>query len=220
MKRITLFVVTILLSSILYSCGSMTYITDTWEKQGFKGKKFSKVVVMAIAKDDRVARRLVEDAITKELIANGVNATVSYTIFPYGEFDKDNDGKVDNQKDAEETIKTKLKDLNADGVLVLKLKDVKSEQKYVPGSPAYVPTNFYTPYYNYYFMSYNTVYTPGYYVTNTDVYIESSVYDLQKNELVSSFLSQTVNPTSVGDFTKSFSKSLAKTLVDQQVFLK
>lgn len=198
----------------------MTYITDTWEKQGFKGKKFSKVVVMAIAKDDRVARRLVEDAITKELIANGVNATVSYTIFPYGEFDKDNDGKVDNQKDAEETIKTKLKDLNADGVLVLKLKDVKSEQKYVPGSPAYVPTNFYTPYYNYYFMSYNTVYTPGYYVTNTDVYIESSVYDLQKNELVSSFLSQTVNPTSVGDFTKSFSKSLAKTLVDQQVFLK
>ncbi len=220
MKRITLFVVTLLLSSILYSCGSMTYITDTWEKQGFTGKKFSKVVVLAIAKDDRVGRRLVEDAIAKELTANGVNAMVSYTIFPYGEFDKDNDGKVDNQKDAEESIKSKLKDLNADGVLVLKLKDVKSEQKYVPGSPAYVPTNFYTPYYNYYFMSYNTVYTPGYYVTNTDVYIESSVYDLQKNELIYSLLSQTVNPTSVGDFTKSFSKSLAKTLVDQGVFLK
>jgi hypothetical protein len=220
MRKITLFVVSLLLSSFLYSCGSLTYITDTWEKQGFTGKKFNKVVVLAIAKDNRVARRMVEDATVKELKANGINAIISYDIFPYGEFDKDNDGKVDNQQEAEESIKSKMKDLNADGILVLKLKDVKSEQKYVQGAPAYIPTNYYTPYYNYYFMSYNLVYSPGYYVTNTDVYIESSIYDLQKNEMVYSLLSETANPTSLGDFTKSFSGSLAKTLVDQKVFLK
>jgi hypothetical protein len=220
MKRITLFVVSLLLSSFLYSCGSLTYITDTWEKQGFTGKKFNKVVVLAIAKDNRVARRMVEDATVRELKANGINAIISYDILPNGEFDKDSDGKVDNQQEAEESIKSKMKDLNADGVLVLKLKDVKTEQKYVPGVQAYIPTNYYAPYYNYYFMSYNMVYSPGYYVNNTDVYIESNIYDLQKNEMVYSLLSETVNPTSVGDFTKSFSTSLAKTLVDQKVFLK
>ena len=220
MKRITLFVVSLLLSSFLYSCGSLTYITDTWEKQGFTGKKFNKVVVLAIAKDNRVARRMVEDATVKELKANGINAIISYDILPNGEFDKDSDGKVDNQQEAEESIKSKMKDLNADAVLVLKLKDVKTEQKYVPGVQAYIPTNYYAPYYNYYFMSYNMVYSPGYYVNNTDVYIESSIYDLQKNEMVYSLLSETANPTSVGDFTKSFSTSLAKTLVDQKVFLK
>lgn len=220
MRKITLFVAAFVLSSILYSCGSMTYITDTWEKQGFSGKKFSKLVVLAVAKDNMVGRRMAEDATVKELKANGINAVVSYEILPYGEFDKDGDGKVDDPKEAEESIKAKMKDINADGVLVLKLKDVKSEQKYVQGSPAYIPTNYYTPYYNYYFMSYDKVYSPGYYVTNTDVYIESSVYDLQKNEMVYSLLSETVNPKSVGDFTKSFSKSLAKTMVDQKVFLK
>lgn len=220
MKKFTLIVVAFILSSILYSCGSMTYITDTWEKQGFSGKKFTKLVVLAVAKDNMVGRRMIEDATVGELKANGINAVVSYDLLAYGDFDKDNDGKVDDQKEAEESIKTKMKDVNADGVLVLKLKDVKSEQKYVAGSPSYIPSNYYAPYYNYYFMSYNMVYSPGYYVNNTDVYIESSIYDLQKNEMVYSLLSETANPTSLRDFTKSFSRSLAKTLVDQKIFLK
>jgi hypothetical protein len=220
MKKFSLFTAVLLISSILYSCGSMTYISDTWEKQGFAGKKFNKIVVLAIAKDNRVARRLVEDAIVKELRISGINAVVSYDILPYGDFDKDNDGKVDDPKEAEETVKARIKELNADGVLVSKLKDMKSEKKYVQGSPTYIPTNYYAPYYNYYFMSYEKVNTPGYYVTNTDVYIESSIYDLQKDEMVYSILSNTANPTSLEDFTKSFSKELAKSLVDEKVFLK
>ena len=220
MKKITLFVVSLLLSSIIYSCGSMTYITDTWEKQGFTGKKFNKVIVMAVAKENMVTRRLVEDAIVKDLKEKGINAIVSYDQISYDTFDKDKDGKVDDSKVAEEMIKSKVKELEADGLLVLALKDVKKDTKYVQGAPTYIPTYYYTPYYSYYFATYDRVYSPGYYVQNTDVYIESSVYDVQKEELVYTFMSETVNPKSISDFTKSYSKALSTTLVDQKVLLK
>lgn len=220
MKKITLFFVVLVFSSVLYSCGSLTYVTDVWNKQGFNGKKFSKVAVFAVAKENILARRLIEDAVVKELGANGISAIVTYDVFPQDTFDKDKDGKVDNSKDAEELIKAKTKELNVDGVLVLNLKDIKNDQKYVPGVPNYIPTYYYAPYYNYYFMSYDRIYSPGYYVKNTDVYFESCLYDVIQSELLYSVLSETVNPTSLGDFTKSYSKALAKTLVDQKVLLK
>lgn len=220
MRRITLFVVAFVLSSILYSCGSMTYITDTWGKKGFTGKKFNKVMVMAVAKEKMVARRTIEDVVVKELNARGINAIISYDKISYGMFDKDSDGKVDNTKEAEEMVKAKVNELGIDGVIVMALKDVKKDTKYVPGVPDYMPTYYYTPYYNNYFAVYDRIYSPGYYVENTDVYIESSVYDAQKEELVYSLMSETVNPTSVGDFAKSFSKALSTTLVDQKILLK
>lgn len=220
MKKATLFFAVIILSSVLYSCGSLTYVTDVWNKQGFNGKKFNKVAVFAVAKENVLARRLIEDAVVKELGANGVSAIVTYDVFPQDTFDKDKDGKVDNSKDAEELIKAKTKELNVDGVLVLNLKDIKNDRKYVPGVPNYIPTYYYAPYYNYYFMSYDRVYSQGYYVKNTDVYFESCLYDINQSELLYSVLSETVNPTSLGDFTKSYSKALAKTLVDQKVLLK
>jgi len=219
MKKISLFVLTLLLSSILYSCGSITYITDTWEKQGFSGKKFNKVLVMAVAKENMVARRLVEDAVVGDLRARGINAIVSYDQIAYDIFDKDKDGKVDDTKEAEEMIKAKVKELSTDGLLVLALKDVKKDTKYVKGAPYYTPTYYYTPYYSYYFETYDRLYSPGYYTKNTDVYIESSVYDVQKEELVYSLMSETANPQSLGDFTKSYSKALSTTLVDQKVLL-
>jgi len=220
MKRISLFIVTLLFSAILYSCSSTTYITDTWEKEGFTGKKFNKILVLTVAKENMVARRKVEDAVVKELNANGINAITSYDKMAYVLFDKDEDGKVDDTKDAEEMVKNKVKEINADGVLVITLKDIKKDTKYVQGAPYYVPSYYYTPYYSYYFASYNRLYSPGYYVENTGVYIESSVYDAKKEELVYSVLSETVNPKTLGDFTNSYSKILSETLVNQKVLLK
>lgn len=220
MKKSVLFVVALIISSILYSCGSMTYVTDTWAAKGFTGKKFKKLAVLAVTKDNMLARRTVEDAMVKELKASGYNAVVTYDILAYDAFDKDKDGKVDDKKLAEQMIRDKMKENNIDGIMIMKLKDTKTEQKYVPGTPTYMPSYYYAPYYSYYFMSYDMLYSPGYYVTNTDVYIETSIYDNDDGEVDYSMLSQTANPASLGDFTKSFVKATVAELISNKVLLK
>lgn len=220
MKKLSLFVTALVLSAILYSCGGMTYITDTWRAKGFTGKKFSKLGVMAVTKNNIVARRTVEDAMAKDLKASGINAVTTYDVFAYDVFDKDGDGKVDNKEEAEKMVQDKMKELGIDGIMVMKVKDISKEQKYVPGSPTYMPSYYYAPYYSYYFMSYNTLYSPGYYVTDTEVYIETSIFDVQKGELLYSMLSETVNPSSVGDFSKSLTKATVDDLMTNRVLLK
>ncbi len=220
MKKITLFVAAFLLSTILYSCGSMTYVTDTWSAKGFTGKKFKKLAVLAVTKDNMLARRTIEDAMVKELKASGYNAVVTYDLLAYDAFDKNKDGKVDDKKEAEAMIRDKMKENNIDGIMIMKLKDTKSEQKYVPGTPTYMPSYYYAPYYSYYFMSYDMLYSPGYYVTNTEVYIETSIYDNDDGEVDYSMLSETVNPSSIGDFTKSFVKATVQQLVGNNILLK
>lgn len=220
MKKLSLFVTGLLLSSILYSCGSMTYITDTWKSKGFTGKKFSKLAILAVTKDNIVARRTIEDAMSRELKASGINAITTYDILAYDAFDKDKDGKVDDKTAAEKMIVDKMKENNIDGIMIMKVKDTKSEQKYVPGTPTYMPSYYYAPYYSYYFMSYNTLYSPGYYVTDTEVYIETSIYDNDNGEVDYSMVSETVNPSSITDFTKSFVKATVEQLVNNKILLK
>ena len=220
MKKLSLFVTALVLSAILYSCGGMTYVTDTWRAKGFTGKKFTKLGVMAVTKNNIVARRTVEDAMVKDLKASGINAVATYDAFAYNTFDKDGDGKVDDKDNAEKLVQEKMKELGVDGIMVMKVKDISKEQKYVPGSPTYMPSYYYAPYYSYYFQSYNTLYSPGYYVTDTEYYIETSIFDVAKAELLYSMLSETVNPTSITDFSKSFTKATVNELMTNRVLLK
>lgn len=220
MKKLSLFVTALVLSAILYSCGGMTYVTDTWRAKGFTGKKFTKLGVMAVTKNNIVARRTVEDAMTRDLKASGVNAVTTYDAFAYNTFDKDGDGKVDDKENAEKLVQEKMKELGVDGIMIMKVKDISKEQKYVPGSPTYMPSYYYAPYYSYYFQSYDMLYSPGYYVTDTEYYIETSIFDVAKAELLYSMLSETVNPTSITDFSKSFTKATVDDLMTNRVLLK
>ena len=220
MKKLSLFVTALVLSAILYSCGGMTYVTDTWRAKGFTGKKFTKLGVMAVTKNNIVARRTVEDAMTRDLKASGVNAVTTYDAFAYNTFDKDGDGKVDDKENAEKLVQEKMKELGVDGIMIMKVKDISKEQKYVPGSPTYMPSYYYAPYYSYYFQSYDMLYSPGYYVTDTQYYIETSIFDVGKAELLYSMLSETVNPSSITDFSKSFTKATVDDLMTNRVLLK
>ena len=107
--------------------------------------------------------------------------------------------------------------VNASGctaVLIVTLLDSKNETKYIPSSSyTYQPYPYYGYYGNYvsyYGQAYNTISTPGYYVTDNTYYIESNLYDVATQDILFSIQTKAVNPNDINKASKQF----ASTLID------
>jgi hypothetical protein len=220
MKKAILFITALVISSVIYSCGALTYINDTWQKPGYTARKYNKIVVWAVFKDNLFARRVLEDKIVSDLKAQGINAVPSYDKFSNDLLDPNKTGKIENEEEGEDILMKAVKDMGVDGALVVSVKDIKKDSYYEPGYSYWTPRYYSMPFRRYYISTYDRVYGPGYYTTSSLVYFESGLFDLNKEELIYSVISETVNPTSLKDIANSFSTTLVKTLLEGKVILK
>ncbi len=100
-------------------------------------------------------------------------------------------------------------------VLIVSLLDSKSDTKYIPSSSytydPYSHYGYYGYYPTYYATTFNTISTPGYYVTDNTYYIESNLYDVASRKILFSIQSKAVNPNDIEEASKKF----ASTLIDE-----
>ncbi|MCE1164907.1 MAG: hypothetical protein LWX07_05840 [Bacteroidetes bacterium] len=211
MKK-TLAIISLLLISYLFSsCGSLTYIGDSWQKPDYKGRKYGKILVWVLAKESSFSRRIIEDKIVSDLKSAGVTAAPCYDKFSSDILEnKQESGEDENAN--EQKLMNIVKSTGADGVLILSVKDIKKFKSYYQGYYGY-------PLSGYSIMTYESVFGTGYSV-NSDVFFESGLIDLNMNQLVYSVMSETVNPSSVKDFAESFSRKIISTMIEQGVILK
>src|SRR4030095_539102 len=202
----------------IYACTSSSEMNATWKSPTYKGKKFNKIVVLAIHKD-LVIRSTVEKEVVKQLSSYKRNAISGSNIIDLAKLEKGDDDKLSEK--SKEYLRGIFKESSIDAALVIALKDVKESEHYVPGSTYYTP--YYSPYagygsfYGYYWSSYNMYSTPGYMEKTTQVFLVSNLYDITTEELVWSGQSETVNPTSISDFSKSYSYLLVTELVNKKI---
>ena len=217
MKKLYLSVLFIISISLFSSCSSVTEISGTWKKPAVAAKKFSKIAILGLS-GDVVKRSIVENAVVAEFRRYGITAVSGTNILPDSFMDSDKDGKADDKnKDA---IAKKLKELGIDGAMVLSLMDKKETEHYVPGTTYYSPYSGYYPFNNYYWGTYNTVYSPGYTTKSTEYFLSSNFYDMSNEQLLWSAQSETVNPQSIKDFSASFSKALVEDFMGSGVVKK
>lgn len=97
-------------------------------------------------------------------------------------------------------------------LLIVSLLDSRSETKYVPGSSytydPFLSYGYYGYYPTYYASTYNTISSPGYYVTDNTYYLESNLYDVASRKILFSIQSKAVNPSDIEEAGKKFSKTL------------
>ncbi len=106
-----------------------------------------------------------------------------------------------------------IKDTGCDAVLTVALLDIKSEDRYQPGTTYYpVAHGYYGNYYRYLGYYYDEVSEPGYYITDKTYYIETNFYDLASDQLLWSVQSDAYNPSSLDGFFKGYSRLLMKQL--------
>jgi hypothetical protein len=221
MKKNVLPLFLIFIASLLCSCSSITKITGTWKKPAYTGTKFNKILVVAIT-NDTAKRKSVETSMKRTLADHKIIATTSENIIDFSKVDKNNNGRVDSSKRIE--VFKMLKDGGYDGAIVISLLDIKEQTKYVPGETSYRPT-YYNPYdmrdyngiYDYASQTYEVVTTPGYYIKTKTIYIETRLFDLNKDEMLWASKSVTDSPIDIDDFSMTLSDVIVHAMIKDAV---
>lgn len=158
----------------LVSCGPSTKIEKSWQEPGASvtPSATNKVLAIALVKDE-TSRRVIEDQLVKRLNNNGV---ASYTIAANA---------------TEEVLNQKITEGKFTHVLLMRLADVEKETSYVPGTT----TSFYGGYGRYYGYGAGMYSTPGYYTTDKNYFVETTVYTVNPDKLVWTGTTKTVNPS-------------------------
>jgi len=163
----------------LVSCGPSTKIEKSWMEPGTSVTKSAsnKTFIIGTVKDE-TSRRVIEDQLAKRL---GSGAVASYTLL-----------STDALKAADEaSLKKILTDGQYTHVLLMRLADVEKETSYVHGTT----TGFYGGYGRYYGYGAGMYSTPGYYTTDKNYFVETTVYTINPDKLVWTGTTKTVNPS-------------------------
>ena len=185
---------------------STTKSIGTWKDPSFNKNELSNVLVIGITDKDSV-RRIFEDEFVKQLQANSINATASYTMFQLDKADKDKDA-----------IKVQLEQKGIDSVIVTRMVDKATEEKYYPPTVTYVrpPRVYRNGWYNYYHLGYREFITsPGYSQTYDVVKLECNVYKLKDEKLLFSGLSDTTISRGSEAKVSSIVKALIKSFLSK-----
>ena len=205
MKKVN-YLVALALVTIVGACSPSTKIIGSWTGPNTPSEPYKSIFVTAIS-ENLVARQTIENDIDAMLEKAGVEAESSFEIIPPG-FKATAENK--------ETTVAAIRDGGSDAILTIALLDQTSETRYVPGTTMYSPMGYggYYGRFSGYYSYYNPVmYSPGYYSTDKNYYIEINLYDAKTEELVWSAQSETTNPSSIETFSNSFSQLVVNQLI-------
>ena len=187
-----------LVIATLASCGPSTKIEKSWMEPGssVSPAASNKTLVVAMVKDE-TSRRVIEDQLSKRI---GGGAVSSYTIV-----------STDMLKTgSEDALRQKVTEGKFTHILLMRLADVEKETSYVPGTT----TSFYGGYGRYYGYGAGMYSTPGYYTTDKNYFVETTVYTVSPDKLVWTGTTKTVNPSkldkAVNDIADVVSEKMKK----------
>lgn len=193
------FGILLLVAALVTSCAT-TQINAIWKDPSYQSRP-AKIMVIGVAKNP-LNRRLFEDEFVMQLKARGTEAIASYTVIP------------DSQQDDHVAIAAKVKELEADTVLVTRLVSKKTEHVYVPGT-VYYPPPYYGTWPDYYGYGYRYIYSPGYIAENEYAVIETNLYETRNDKLVWAASSETLISDSDKNLIKSYIGIMVNTMLEQ-----
>ena len=168
------------LTVLVSGCGSGTNVVQSWRDPDVTVEvgSIKKMLVIALLRDE-ATRRMAEDEIVSQLPGRAVS---SYLYL----------GPLPTELEMEPFME-RLRTDGFDGLMIMRLAEVETQQTYVPGSyPAY-----YGSPYGYYGYSYPMYASPGYVQTDQYYRVETNFYSVATEKLVWSGVTSSFNPTSL-----------------------
>lgn len=178
-----------------------TKFVSTWKAPdaqalNFKGKKVAALVIH----NEQSVRYGSEDVLAQEITKRGAVGIPAYGIIPK-ELMKD-----------KEKAKEFVQKANVAGIIAMR---VVNQAKDVTSTGGYWGATYYSSFWaggGYYGYAWGGVYDPTYIRTDTVVSVETLVYSMDQDKLVWGGLSETTNPSKVGDFIRDLTKKVASEL--------
>ncbi len=191
--------ISLLLLALLSACTSSQEITSTWvNREALPKGPYKSIFVLALVQNIN-AKIDVENEMARLLASRGRKVVKSSDIFT--------PRFLSENKLSKEKMAQIIKDSGCDAVYTIALLDVKSEDRYQPGTAYYPISHGYNGnYYGYFGNYYLQVNEPGYYVTDKTYYIETNFYDLATDQLLWSIQSDACNPSSIQSWFHGYSR--------------
>lgn len=193
MKRIGLVIAALIVGAGAVACGPpTTSLTQVWQAETPR-TPFGSMLVFAVRMDE-ANRRVLEDTFVADLQRRGVRAAPSYVLFP---------GELPPM----DAARRQVSEAHYEGILVLKLRGVRDETRYVPTA-----TGFWSGYYG----GWGYYGSPGSVVTDETVIFETTLWDLRaEDRLLWTARTETLNPTNGTDFAISLKRAVNPELTKQ-----
>jgi hypothetical protein len=200
-----LFTVLVLFISIIIIACNSTKVLTSWKAPAASNlQSYKKIIIVALSGDKyNDMRQTMENNLVQEMKARGVNAVSSFELY----------GPKSFKGMEEKEVVEKFTRENADAAITVVLLDRKKEKYYTPGTVSYYP-GYYSRFWGYYNTMYDRVYTPGYYTTTIDYFLETNLYTLSNDALQYSVQTRTSDPSDAqsmaGEVSKAVVKDMAK----------
>jgi hypothetical protein len=196
----------------LFSCAANTKISQSWVEPDNK-KSYNDLLIIGIGESQQ-NRRAYESYFVEELRANNTEAEASYKLIKSSE-------KIER-----DTVQKAIEGLEIDGVIITHMVAVDEETVYRPGA-GYGGYGGYAGYggygrgmYGYYPHVNSYVTSPGYYTTHETYTLETTLYDIETEELVWTARSRTFSPESVDEVIVDLTRLLIKDLKEKNLIKK
>lgn len=163
-------------SLMFFSCSGGTKVIGTWKNDQITMGKINKILLIGVAKDPWV-RKMFEAELKEEFADYDVEAVSSLEIV------------TPDEKITKENYELYFGSQNFDAVLVTRVVAQNTERTTVYNN--YAPVYGYYGFYGYYNTAYTYAYNPGYVVEQTNVNLETNVFDTKSMQLAWSAISET-----------------------------
>ncbi len=189
-KRLSVLLLLVVGLSLMAGCSS-TKLVDSWHASDYQAEPFKRILVLGIMQTE-LQRKTYEDSFVARITTGDVVGIAGYTLMPNRQ-----------DYDDKEEIEAAVKKANADAALIARFIGEEKQERYVPPTYHHTPAFGYRHgFYDYYGMSYQAMYTPGYTITDTVVKLETTVFSTDTEKMVWAGATSSFNPSSTKKVVK------------------
>jgi hypothetical protein len=199
------------LTVFIFSCSS-TKISSSWKAEGVQTKPYHNIMVWGlITEKDSTIRRQMENHLVNDLVRKGYHAISSIDVYK---------AKAYKKLTSKEII-DEFKSTGVDAVITIALLNKEKEEKYYPGGFYNQPanSNIHGSFDRYYSGIYERVFTPGYYLTTTTYFWESSLFEVKDDKMIYSVQTKSFDPNTTETLAHENGLKIIRDMVKKKVIL-
>lgn len=209
--KLKIIIPAIMATVALFSCSS-TQISSSWKAEKTQAKAYHNVMVWGLLTEkDSSLRKQMETHLVNDLISKGYHAVSSLDVYKSKAYKKLTSNEIVDE----------FKLTGVDAVITIALLNKEKEEKYYPGGFYNQPanTNMYGSLDKYYSGIYERVYTPGYYITTTTYFWESSLFEVKGDKMIYSVQTRSFDPNTTETLAHENGVSIIKDMIKKKVII-
>ena len=198
-------------AAFIFSCSS-TKINSSWKAENVHAKPYHNVMVWGLlAEKDSSLRKQMETHLVNDLISKGYHAVSSMDVYKAKAYKKLNSTEIVDE----------FKLTGVDAVITIALLNKEKEEKYYTGGFYNQPanTNIHGNLDKYYSGIYERVFTPGYYITTTTYFWESSLFEVKADKMIYAARTSSFDPNTTERLAHENGLKIIKDMVKKKVIL-